>query len=694
MADPTFARTFASACGGLLICLGGGVLAGWWLDIEAWKRVLPGLGTMNPMTAFGFSLSGLGLWCSTSDSIRPSSRRFLHFARFTTFAILAIALLKALEHFSLLHYAVDRLLFTAKLAPDGAGWPGRMAPNTTAAFLLAGYALWLTHTSNPASHRWARYLACAIAAIALFALSGYALDLALLYSVGSDVPMAIHTSLGFLILAAGIVTARGDAVWTLWNSWPVDRKARVGFGLAMTFLSLISATSFLSAKRSWDAVRAVEQSQLSLPLLDGTETERLSALSWRAQRMSLISMVMTVLGGITALVGVATAAAIVQRDLLRRRDAEKILQQSANEIFDLYNRAPCGYHSLDGNGVIIQVNDTELTWLNYQRHELVGRPFTDILTIPSRNRFKHHFPAFKKHGAVIGLEFELTRKDGSIFPVLLSATAIRDPNGQYVASRSTLFDVTDQKQAETRIQELNRELSHRANLMEEANKELEAFSYSVSHDLRAPLRHINGFASLLRQHAADHLDPTGVRYVETIADAARRMGDLIDDLLVFSRMGRAELHQLPVDLNTLTRTTIADLESDTQGRQVIWNQHQLPVVHADPAMLRQALFNLLANAVKYTRPRNPAVIEIGCLDQPTETVIFVRDNGVGFDPLYAHKLFGVFQRLHLSEHFEGTGIGLANVRRIIHRHGGRTWAEGKTNQGACFYFSLPCAQTP
>ena len=224
--------------------------------------------------------------------------------------------------------------------------------------------------------------------------------------------------------------------------------------------------------------------------------------------------------------------------------------------------------------------------------------------------------------------------------------------------------------------------------------ELESFSYSVSHDLRAPLRHVIGFSSLLEKHAADRLDAEGRRYLTTISRSATRMGLLIDDLLAFSQMSRTELMASEVDLNTLVAGVVADVERDTRQRDVVWTIRPLPTVRGDAAMLRLALMNLVSNALKYTSTRLKAEIEIGSLRaSPDECVIYVRDNGVGFDMAYADKLFGVFQRLHRSDEFEGTGIGLANVRRIIQRHGGRTWAEGILNAGATMYFSLPAPST-
>ena len=234
------------------------------------------------------------------------------------------------------------------------------------------------------------------------------------------------------------------------------------------------------------------------------------------------------------------------------------------------------------------------------------------------------------------------------------------------------------------------ELQRRGELLEAANKELEAFSYSVSHDLRAPLRHIDGYAALLRKATEQTLSEKSSRYLQTISDSARQMGQLIDDLLVFSRMGRQEMLHTRIHVDQLIKDVLRDLQPDLKDRKISWKINPLPEVPGDPAMLRQVFMNLLANAVKFTSTRAEAVIEVGVLQQTSsEVVLFVRDNGVGFDMQYASKLFGVFQRLHRAEEFEGTGIGLANVRRIVHRHGGRTWAEGEPEQGATFYVALP-----
>ncbi len=254
-------------------------------------------------------------------------------------------------------------------------------------------------------------------------------------------------------------------------------------------------------------------------------------------------------------------------------------------------------------------------------------------------------------------------------------------------------EVQQRRLREDEIRKLNDELGRRAAELEAANKELESFAYSVSHDLRAPLRHMVGYSELLQRQASSSLDEKSQRFLRTILDSAKRMGNLIDDLLSFSRIGRVEAKKTEVDLAQLVKEVVAEVEQDTKGRDIAWKIGALPVCYGDRSMLRLVVVNLVSNAVKFTRMRAPAVIEIGCVERNhSEVEVFVRDNGAGFDMQYVNKLFGVFQRLHLSEQFEGTGIGLATVWRIIHRHGGAVRGEGAVDKGATFSFSLPKAQ--
>jgi signal transduction histidine kinase len=257
------------------------------------------------------------------------------------------------------------------------------------------------------------------------------------------------------------------------------------------------------------------------------------------------------------------------------------------------------------------------------------------------------------------------------------------------------IELENRQQRDAEIRNLNRDLTLRAAELAAANRELESFAYSVSHDLRAPLRHLVGYSELLQKHAASSLDDKSQRYIQTILEAGKRMGNLIDDLLAFSRIGRAESKTTAVDLQQLVREVVSEIGAQTKEQDVSWNIGELPVCYGDRSLLKLVVLNLLSNAVKFSSTRHPAKIEIGSVDaNGDKSEIFVRDNGVGFDMQYVDKLFGVFQRLHRADEFEGTGIGLATVQRIVHRHGGTVRAEGALDHGATFYFLLPKAKHP
>ncbi len=289
---------------------------------------------------------------------------------------------------------------------------------------------------------------------------------------------------------------------------------------------------------------------------------------------------------------------------------------------------------------------------------------------------------------------------GKVIFIDFSLVPVRDDEGRVLYIVAEARDITAQKSAEEavresgqRIRSLAKELDRRNAELAAVNKELEAFSYSVSHDLRTPLRHIGGFVDMLKEELGESQGGKGKHYLEVISGSTVHMGTLIDNLLLFSRTARVALQRSTIDIGQIVGDTIRSLEPDTKQREVEWKIGALPRVEADGSLMRLVFENLLSNALKYTRPRKKAVIEVGRAESNGhEASFFVRDNGVGFDMQFSDKLFGVFQRLHKAEEFEGIGIGLANVRRIVQRHGGRTWAEGEVDRGATFYFSLPTNQ--
>jgi PAS domain S-box-containing protein len=346
--------------------------------------------------------------------------------------------------------------------------------------------------------------------------------------------------------------------------------------------------------------------------------------------------------------------------------------------------------AIDPYGIITDVNKQAETLTACSRDELIGAPFKNYFTDPLRAEVAIH--RVLSDGRITDYELTARAKDGAQTMVSYNATTFYDGDERLQGVFAAARDMTALKRIEHTLQqnELQREhdLMH-AKELAALNEELEAFSYSVSHDLRAPLRHIHGYVEMLRDASEGQLSPTATRYLRTITEASVEMGELIDDLLAFSRLGRSEIRRTPFELGELVREVIAGLEMAIGTRAITWQIAPLPRVLGEPALLKQVFTNLIDNALKYSRTRDPATVEIGCAGaEAGRVIVFVRDNGVGFDMQYTDKLFGVFQRLHRAEEFEGTGIGLATVRRIVTRDGGRVWAEGAVEAGATFYLTL------
>jgi PAS domain S-box-containing protein len=389
----------------------------------------------------------------------------------------------------------------------------------------------------------------------------------------------------------------------------------------------------------------------------------------------------------------------LQQEVAERMRAEEILRERAS-LLDLTH-----------DTVFVRDMNDVITYWNRGAEELYGWTNQEALGQVSHQLMGTIFP--KPLDEINTNLLRTGRWDGELIHMTRDGTRVvaasrwslqRDEAGNPAAILETNNNITERKQAEEalrrscdeleiKVKERTGELRKMNADLQSVNKELEAFAYSVSHDLRAPVRHIAGFTELLQKHSDAVLDDKSRHHISMILDSAKRMGSLVDDLLAFSRIGRAEAQKTTVHLEPLIKSVVDEIAPDTKDRKIVWHIGNLPICYGDPAMLRLVFGNLVSNAVKFTQTRSQADIEISSLNHtPDEVVIFVKDNGVGFNMKYKDKLFGVFQRLHSQEAFEGTGIGLATVHRIVQGHGGRVWAEASVNNGATFYVALPKAE--
>jgi PAS domain S-box-containing protein len=381
--------------------------------------------------------------------------------------------------------------------------------------------------------------------------------------------------------------------------------------------------------------------------------------------------------------------AVLFRNVTQTKQAEEALRQSEARFRSVFEDAPLGMAIFDLDFRFVKVNAMLCQMVGYSEQEMVQRMFPDI-THPddvemdrdlARKIFSQEIPSYQ-------VEKRYRRQDGTVFWGLLTASVIRDDQGKPCYGLAMIKDITERKRHEEEIYRLNEALRQRARELQRLNQELESFSYSVSHDLRAPLRSMDGFSQALLEDYTHVLDAEGQDYLHRIRAASQRMGHLIDDLLHLSRVTRSDVHMQSVDLSAIVHTIAADMQQRDSARPVVWDIAEGVIAEGDPWLLRTALEDLLDNAWKFTVYEPSPQITFGIAYQEGQAVYFVRDNGAGFDMAYAARLFGAFQRLHTTTEFPGSGIGLATVQRIIHRHGGYVWAEGAVGSGATFSFTL------
>jgi len=464
-------------------------------------------------------------------------------------------------------------------------------------------------------------------------------------------------------------------------------------------LSELSLTVSLRRSRGLDAALRVVLTDQGRLLMDSVrqiargigaiENGRYTDAGALVQRTTTWVEASSVIGTLLAMGFLGLAGLVQRRDSQSQEEAERQLAEMSTELKDLYEQAPCGYHTLDLDGLIVRMNQTECRWLGYQLDEVIGKKTVfDILVAEDRTRARERFQRLVGGDDIGTGEARFVRKDGTRLPVVVSSSVVRDATGAPWRVRATMMDETAFRGAREQVDRLNAQLQRHVAELEDLNQELEKFSYSISHDLRAPLRAISGFARLLLQEHAANLDPEGARLLGVIRVNTERMGRLIDDLLSLSRFSRQPLVRTPVDMAALVSGVIVDRAAAQApgGAEIV--VANLPDADGDAALLKQVWERLIDNGVKFTEGIKAPRVEIGARADNGTTVYSVRDNGVGFDMQYAAKVFEVFQRLHPQSDYEGTGVGLAIVQRVIHRHGGRIWAESAPGQGATFFFTL------
>jgi PAS domain S-box-containing protein len=391
------------------------------------------------------------------------------------------------------------------------------------------------------------------------------------------------------------------------------------------------------------------------------------------------------------IIGVSSIA----RDITERKLADYELQESRAGLSAIIASAMDAIISVDAEQRITVFNQAAEKMFGCPAAKAMGQPLDRFIPARFREMHRQHVEEFGRTGVTSRAMGDLhplsgLRADGEEFPLEASISHI-EIGGQQVYT-VIVRDITERKRAQDEVLRLNADLEQRVEQRTQeltaANKELESFTYSVAHDLRAPLRHLDAFSRILQEEFKPALPPEAQHFLESIRASTTRMSELVDDLLNLARLGRQELKRVPTLLGGLVEQVLADLKRETEGRRIDWRIEPLPAIECDSGLMKQVFANLLSNAVKYTRPRSQAVIEIGCRRVNGSTAVFVRDNGVGFNMKYADKLFGVFQRFHRAEDFEGTGVGLATVDRIIRKHGGHIWAEAAVDKGATFYFTV------
>ncbi len=625
------------------------VLSGWQFDIDFFKRPIPWLAAMNPTSAVLFVLSGLA-FLSLSPGKAPQKMKP---AGYLLAALVFVsAFVKMLDVFTNFKTGVDLFIFSEAIGRDfNNKFSGTMAPITAFSFLLIAAALFLLHTGGDKKITPVQVISLALALVSLLSILGCIYNVQPFYMKLVYIPMAIHTAIGFLLMSLAFLF-----------SHPTK-----GF--------MKQLTGHLSGSQ---AARFLIPAAILIPMALGY----LRLLGHWAHAFSTeFGVAILVLSIIIVFVMLIwfNANSLNKKDVLRIEAETKLntymrqLEESEEKFHKAFEVSAAGMSITRlSDSRYLEVNDAFVQMTGFSKKELINHTSTELGIVTNIDRREEVLQEIRKNGYAKQFEMTIRHKNGGILEILASVETITLNGEKYALN--IIFDITNRKNAEMQL--------------EAVNKELEAFSYSISHDLRAPLRAIDGYAKMLEEDYQELLNREGKEFIEVIQYNAKKMSFLIDDLLAFSRLGRKTIYKAELDMNELVTGVIADLGRATPHHAEISVQSLHPV-KGDSSMIKQVFTNLLSNAIKYSSKKQNPVIGIRAEQKGDEVLFEVTDNGEGFDMAYVDKLFGVFQRLHSDEEFEGTGVGLAIVQRIVNKHGGRVWARGELGKGSTFSFTLP-----
>lgn len=684
-------------CACLIAATGAAVLLGWALDVAALKSILPSYVTMKANTALAFLLTGVALLGAQPARQRP------RLSRTCGGVVAALGVLTMLEYACGADLGIDELLFREGAGSVATSHPGRMAPNTALCFALLGAALLTFDLETRSGFRLADPLLVVVGSLALLALTGYLYGVPGLTSLAGRrfTHMALHTAAAFLLAAIGLACARPNRGWMA----VVTSDGAAGLLLRVVFPAMVLLLVVLGWLRMAGEQAGWYTSQQGTAIFVVVRVILLGAILFVAARIvrqteqhrdEALGLLQDLNGKLEHRVTQRTAEI----------DAARVALQSERDfIGTILDVSGALIIVLDRAGNVVRFNRACEQTTGYAAAEVTGKPFWDyFLLTGEREGVRGVFFKLTAGDFPIKHENYWRTKGGHRRLIAWSNSCILDENGAVRFVIGTGIDVTERRRAEDALHKLNQELEQRVARrtsdleaagarLARSNRELEQFAYVVSHDLQEPLRKISAFSGLVDKEVTGTLTPQGREYMTVILNAVRRMQALINDLLMLSRVSTQARPFAPVDLGRVLAEVLSDLEPRLQASGGRVEANALPTVEADATQMRQLLQNLVANALKFRKPGVPPLVRVSAETAPGGGVsLVVADNGIGFEPRFAERIFGVFQRLHSREEYEGTGIGLAICQRIAERHGGRIAAEGRPGEGAVFRVELPARQ--